>query len=140
MAMLDANDSEAAMRYPDTLGRASTSETVIPFASKGKQTGSGATDSLDAAGKSILSLLHQAANMAEENSKHALGVAQKLSLQLQSAENRIKDLEADVRFFHGRAERAEQWLSQISSEIEQRFFSGSNGARSEGGPQHQKGR
>ena len=128
------------MRLPDALGRASASETVIPFAPTGKQTASGTTDSLDAAGQKIVSLLHQAANIVEENSKHALEVAQKLSLQLQSAENCIKELEADVRYFHGRAERAEQWLSQISSEIEQRLFSGSNGARPLGGPQHQKGR
>ncbi len=127
------------MSHPNSTARV-TSETVIPFAPAGKQTGSGTTDSLDSAGQSILRLLHQAAGVAEQNSRHALDVAQKLSLQLQSAETRIKDLEDDVRYFHGRAERAEQWLSQISSEIEQRFFSGSNGARPQGGPQHQKGR
>ncbi len=128
------------MRLSDALGRASASETVIPFAPTGKQTASGTTDSLDVAGQSILSLLHQAAGMAEENSRHALDVAQKLSLQLQSAEDRIKDLEADVRYFHGRAERAEQWLSQISSEIEQRFFRVADGPRPQDRPQHQKGR
>ena len=128
------------MRLHDALRRDSASETVIPFAPTGKQTASGTTDSLDAAGQSILSLLHQAANIAEENSKHALEVAQKLSLQLQSAENRIKELEADVRYFHGRAERAEQWLSQISSEIEQRFFRVADGPQPQDRPQHQRGR
>ena len=128
------------MRLSDALGRASASETVIPFAPTSKQTASGTTNSLDVAGQSILSLLHQAAGMAEENSRHALDVAQKLSLQLQSAEDRIKDLEADVRYFHGRAERAEQWLSQISSEIEQRFFRVADGPRPQDRPQHQKGR
>ncbi len=126
------------MSHPNATGRV-TSETVIPFAPAGKPTGSGTTDPLDAAGQSILRLLHQAAGVAEENSRHALDVAQKLSLQLQSAENRIKDLEADVRYFHGRAERAEQWLSQISSEIAQRFFRASNDARPQGRPQHQNG-
>ena len=128
------------MRLSDALGRASASETVIPFAPTGKQTASGTTDLLDVAGQSILSLLHQAAGMAEENSRHALDVAQKLSLQLQSAEDRIKDLEADVRYFQGRAERAEQWLSQISSEIEQRFFRVADRPRPQDSPQHQKGR
>jgi hypothetical protein len=61
--------------------------------------------------------------MAEENSQHALGVAHKLSLQLRSAEDRIKDLEADVRHYRDRADRAEKWLHQIAVEIEQRFFS-----------------
>ena len=138
--LVGTNDSEiATMRHPDALGRASPPETVIPFAPASKQTGSGTTNSLNSAGQNILRLLHQAAGVAEENSRHALDVAQKLSLQLQSAENRIKDLEADVRYFHGRAERAEQWLSQISSEIQQRFFRASNDARPQGRPQHQKG-
>jgi len=44
-------------------------------------------------------LLQQAAGMAEENSKHAIEVAQKLSDQLQAAEHRIRGLEADVKYF-----------------------------------------
>jgi len=94
------------------------SETLIPFA---KQTASTA-DSLDKAGKSILGLLQQAAGMAEENSKHAIEVAQKLSDQVQAAEHRIRDLEADVKYFQERAERGEQWLSYISSEIKDKFL------------------
>ena len=127
------------MSHPNATGRV-TSETVISFAPTGKRTSSGATNSLDAAGQNILSLLHQAAGMAEENSRHAVDVAQKLSLQLQSAEDRIKDLEADVRYFQERAERAEQWLSQISSEIEQRFFKVADSHRPQDRSQHQKGR
>jgi hypothetical protein len=73
---------------------------------------------LDQAGQSILGLLHHAAGMAEENSKHAIEVAQKLSGQLQAAERRITDLEADLKYFQEQAERGEQWLSYISSEIE----------------------
>jgi hypothetical protein len=52
----------------------------------------------------------------------ALGVAHKLSLELRTAEDRIKDLEADVQFYQVRADRAEKWLHQISVEIEQRFL------------------
>jgi hypothetical protein len=69
-----------------------------------------------------LGLLQQAAIMAQEDSQHALGVAHKLSLQLRSAEDRIKDLEADVRHYRERADRAEKWLHKISLEIEERFF------------------
>jgi hypothetical protein len=39
------------------------------------------------------------------------------------SENRIKALEADVRFQADRADRAEKWLYKISVEIEQKFFS-----------------
>jgi hypothetical protein len=48
-----------------------------------------------------------------------------MSAELRSAEDRIKELEALARHHEVRAERAEQWLYQISVEIEQRLFSGS---------------
>jgi hypothetical protein len=38
--------------------------------------------------------------------------------------NRIKALEADVRYQVDRADRAEKWLYKISVEIEQRFLAG----------------
>jgi hypothetical protein len=94
---------------------------VIPFGSASGQTASNA-DSLDTAGRTILGLLQQAADKAEENSKHALEVAHKLSDQVQAAEHRISGLEADVKYFQERAERGEQWLSYISSEIEDKFL------------------
>jgi hypothetical protein len=98
------------------------SETVVPFVPLARHAVPDAGDPLDSAGQTILGLLHRAAGMAEENSQHALGVAHKLSLQLRAAEDRIKDLEADVQFYRVRADRAEKWLHQISVEIEQRFF------------------
>jgi hypothetical protein len=104
-------------------GRASdTPDTVVPFAPVARGSVPGAADPLDSAGQTIIGLLHRAAGMAEENSQHALGVAHKLSLQLRAAEERIADLEADVRGYQDRADRAEKWLYQISVEIEQRFF------------------
>ena len=104
-------------------GRVSdTSETIVPFAPLARPAVPDGGDPLDSAGQTILGLLHRAAGMAEENSQHALGIAHKLSLQLRAAEDRIKDLEADVRHYQDRADRAEKWLHQISIEIEQRFF------------------
>jgi hypothetical protein len=96
------------------------SETVVPFA---RDAAPPIDDPLDSAGRSILGLLQRAASMAEETSQHALGVAHKLSVQLRSAEDRIRDLEADVRHYQERADRAEKWLLKISLEIEERFFS-----------------
>jgi hypothetical protein len=95
------------------------SETVVPFARNAAPPND---DPLDSAGRSILGLLQRAATMAEETSQHALGVAHKLSVQLRSAEDRIRDLEADVRHYRERADRAEKWLYKISLEIEERFF------------------
>ena len=41
-------------------------------------------------------MLHRAAGVAEENSRHALQTAQKLSDQLHAAEDRVGELEAQV--------------------------------------------
>jgi hypothetical protein len=96
-------------------------ETVVPFAS-GKNSHSGNPDQLDRAGQTILQLLNKAAGVAEENSRHAIETAQRLSHQLRAAENRIAELEAEVAAYQEQAERAEQWLHRVYSEIEERFM------------------
>ena len=51
-------------------------ESVVPFASTQRSNGQeGGADQLDKAGQSILHLLHRAAGVAEENSRHALDMA-----------------------------------------------------------------
>ena len=55
---------------------------VIPFARAAKGSAPNGADQLDKAGQTILQLLHKAAGVAEENSRHALETAQKLSHQL----------------------------------------------------------
>jgi molecular chaperone GrpE (heat shock protein) len=80
------------------------------------------TDQVDKAGQSILRLLHDAAGMAEQNSRHAVDAAQKLSHQLRAAQDRITELEAEIEAYRGRAERAEQWLHKVYTEIEDRFL------------------
>jgi hypothetical protein len=94
-----------------------TEKSVIPFAPPDK-----GNDQLDKAGQSILKLLHKAAGVAEQNSQHALGIAQQLSDQLRAAEQRVADLEAEAERHRDRAERAEQWLHKVYSEIEERFL------------------
>jgi hypothetical protein len=86
-------------------------------------------DQLDTAGQTILQLLHRAAGVAEENSRHALDVAQKLSHQLHSAKDRIADLEAELTARQERADRAEQWLHRVYTEIEDRFLQQDDGRR-----------
>jgi hypothetical protein len=77
---------------------------------------------LDSAGQAILNLLHRAAGAAEANSRKALETTQKLSSELHAAQNRIAELEAQVQLYRERAERAEEWLSRISVEIEDRLI------------------
>ena len=93
--------------------RADTSDTVIPFPND--------DDPLDRTGQTILGLLQRAAGIAEKNSQHAMGIAHKLSLELRAAEDHIKKLETELRYYKDRSDRAEEWLRQISLQIEKRF-------------------
>jgi hypothetical protein len=102
--------------------QSSESDSVIPFAPAARSGGSNGADQLDTAGQTILRLLHKAAGVAEANSQQALDTAQKLSHQLREADDRIAELEAEVRAYLERAERAEEWLHKIYTEIEERFI------------------
>jgi len=86
-------------------------------------------DQLDRAGSAILGLINQAADITEAGLQVAREAAEKLADQLRAAQNRINQLEANIRYYQDRTGRAEKWLHQISSEIEQRFF-GANDGRS----------
>ena len=90
-----------------------------------------ADDPVDKAGHAILGLLHQAANTAEATKQQAIEIAQKLAAQLRAAEDRIRELETKVRYYEDRNDRAEKWLYQISTEIEQRFFGQPDGRPSQ---------
>jgi hypothetical protein len=94
-------------------------ETVIPFAPNTKNV---PVNELDRAGQTILQLLHRAADVAENNSRHALEMAQKLSHQLRAAEERIAELEVEAKTYQERAEQAERWLHKVHAEIEDRFL------------------
>ena len=85
-----------------------------------------ASDQLDKAGQAILGLLNRAASAAETNYRQGIEMTHKLSAQLRSAEDRIRELEAHVRHHQERADRTERWLYQISVEIEQNFLGRAN--------------
>src|SRR6516165_10086898 len=98
----------------------SSSEFAIPR--DGDFAASNNADQLDSAGQAILKLLHKAAGAAKANSRRASEAAQKLSSQLRAAEDRIAALEAELHLYRDRADRAEEWLSKISTEIENRLI------------------
>ena len=77
-----------------------------------------ASNEVDQAGKDILKLLDKAA----ADRRHALETAQRLSHQLQNAENRIAELEAEVQLYKAKMDRAKQWLHNIFSAIEERLI------------------
>jgi hypothetical protein len=98
------------------------SNTVVAFPPGVKDATPDGVDQLDRAGQTILKLLHKAAGVAEQNSRHALDMAQKLSLQLRAAEDRIAELVAEVDLYREKSDRAEQWLHKVYTEIEERFI------------------
>jgi septal ring factor EnvC (AmiA/AmiB activator) len=95
-----------------------TPKTVIPFAPKLDTR----SDELDRASHAILEVLHQAVATTEAKYQQAVEKTHQLSAQLRSVEGRVKDLEAQVLHHEARADRAEDWLYQISVDIEQKFF------------------
>lgn len=94
---------------------------VIPF-ERSAQGGRDDNTQLDKAGQTILQLLNKAADVAEQNSRHAIDTAQRLAHQLRAAEDRIAELEAEVEAHWQQAERAEQWLHRVYAEIQDRFL------------------
>jgi cell fate (sporulation/competence/biofilm development) regulator YmcA (YheA/YmcA/DUF963 family) len=74
---------------------------------------------LDTASRVILKLLQKAAGAAEANSRQAL---QRAEHELHAAHNRIAELEALVEHYREKSERAEDWLNQILTEIEDRLI------------------
>jgi septal ring factor EnvC (AmiA/AmiB activator) len=108
-------------------GQSGNDSAVIPYAPKARNASTEA-DQLDRAGHTILGLVSRAADRTEADLRAAREAAEKLADQLKAASNQINELTASLRYYQDRTERAEKWLYQISSEIEQRFF-GTNDSR-----------
>ena len=64
-----------------------------------------------------------------------MDIAHKLSLQLRAAEDKVAQLEGDVRYYQERANRAEKWMLRIQQEIEEKFFREGGGVRNGGNGQ-----
>ena len=88
-------------------------------------------DELDKAGQAVCDLVHQAATAAEQKMQHVLAVAHKTSLQLRAAEDRVASLEAEVKHYRVRVDRAEKWLHRIALEIQNTFLSTSKNGDSQ---------
>jgi hypothetical protein len=103
------------------------SEAALPSAPATE--GGDSEDQLGLSGENILTLLQRSAGLAEGNSRYAVEIAQNLSHQLGVAKARlaelgprVAELEAAVQFYRDKSERAEEWLSKISSEIQERVI------------------
>jgi hypothetical protein len=83
-----------------------------------KQTPQDGADPIDQAGQGVLALVQQAANISKENADRAMSMAHRLSLELRAAEDRIRQLEADIEHLESRTTRAERWLEMTKNEVE----------------------
>jgi hypothetical protein len=86
-------------------------------------------DPVERSGQAIVALLQQAAETANANAERAMDLAHKLSVQLRAAEERMRELELDMRHYQDRAQRAEEraqraekWLVRIYKDVEEKFF------------------
>jgi chromosome segregation ATPase len=103
-------------------------EAAISDAVEAKNT-AGSADVLDRVGNAILGLVNRAAGTVQADLQEARAAAERFALQLQAsrdqlraAHDQINALKDRVRHHQDRADRAEKWLHQISSEIEQKFL------------------
>jgi hypothetical protein len=76
---------------------------------------------LDAVGHSILHLIGKAAGITEDYTQNVVKAAEKVARELHAARDRITQLEDELAASNDRAERAEQWLHKVHTEIEERF-------------------
>ena len=75
---------------------------------------------MDGEREPFFDLLKQAAHLAEEQIEHARRVAQELSRKLQSADEQIQELKADIRFYRDIANQAEKYLRLLLQERDQK--------------------
>jgi hypothetical protein len=100
-------------------------EQVRKFAPKQRVRADG--DPTDMAGHALIALVHHAADVSDENCNRAKAVVEKLYAQLRAAEERLRQLEAEVEFHRNRAVRGETWLQRIQQEVEKNLIGSREG-------------
>ena len=97
-------------------------EKVISFAPANRDSRPAEGDPIDRSGHAVIALLQEAVDVTKQNCERAMDIAHKLSLQLRTAEDRVAQLEGEIRHYQDRAAHAEKWMYRIHAEIEDRFF------------------
>jgi hypothetical protein len=78
-------------------------------------------------GQAIVAMLNDAAHMAQETCKRATETAEILAHKVRASEDRIRELQAELRQYQARASQAEKWLLRVHQEITQNFFDAKEG-------------
>jgi hypothetical protein len=102
-----------------TVSQYATEKNIIAFAPGQNEE---AHADVDRSGHAIVALLNEAAQVTSAKCERAMEMAHKLSGQIQAAEGRAKQLEAELRHYQDRAFRAEKWLLRVYKEIEDKFL------------------
>jgi hypothetical protein len=97
-----------------------TSEQIVKFTPK-EQLRSGGNP-MDESGQAIVAKIRMAADLANENCDRAMALAHKLAMQVRDAEDRIYQLETEVKQYQARAANAEKWLQLIEKEVEEKLI------------------
>lgn len=87
-------------------------------------------DPMEEPGQAIVAKIRRASAIANENCDRAMALAHKLAIQARAAEDRIYQLENEVKHFQDRAVRAEHWLQVIHKEIEEKLIAPMTSQRS----------
>jgi hypothetical protein len=77
---------------------------------------------VDQLGKAIVAMLQKAAELSNNEWARTKIVAIDLSHQLRSVEDRINQLQAEIKDFRHRAVQAETWLERFQREVEQKLI------------------
>jgi methyl-accepting chemotaxis protein len=77
---------------------------------------------VDQVGAALLELVDKAAEVAESNNRQAMERARRLANDLRVAEETIRQLEGEMAGIQERADRAEEWMHRVYTEIETRFL------------------
>jgi hypothetical protein len=80
------------------------------------------SDALDRSGQAVIALLQEAVGVVKQDCQRAVDIAERLALELRASQDRIAQLEGEIRHYQDRAARAEKWIQRIHAEVEERFF------------------
>jgi chromosome segregation ATPase len=79
---------------------------------------------VDQAGEALLRLLHESADALERDHREALEDAHRIGDRVVAARDRIAELERELAESSEKADRAEEWMNRIRSEIAEQFPQG----------------
>jgi hypothetical protein len=76
----------------------------------------------DELGQAVVALVQRAAELSLEDAQRAITAAHDHAMRLRAAEDRIRQLDEEVKQLESRAVRAESWLETIKKEVKEKLI------------------